>query len=113
MEIGLEYIKDRKQQKLLKHFLRQGFNQGKPREVRSLRTDPRIRYEGNGEYWTEYGFLIGTDYTDEQVQEIIDEMYERIYSLYDCTGRPFTRWIDWHRNPSGLISYRHYKGLDI
>lgn len=35
------------------------------------------------------------------------------YIPYDCTGQPITLWIDWHRNPSGLISYVHHIGIDV
>ncbi len=90
----------------------------------SLTEQPRIRYdnyddEWYGEYWKEYGFFNGcwsdgTPKTDEEIREYIDEyLWERIYSPYDCTGQPFTRWINWHRNPCGLVSYIHYKALDV
>lgn len=74
------------------------------------------------EEYTEYGFMAnykgepinGDEYTDEDIREFIDDnMRMRIYSPYDCTGKPFTLWIDWHRNPSGLISYRHRIGIDV
>lgn len=115
MRVGLELIEDRKQRETFKHFLRKHFNQGAPRKVFPLTEISRTRVEDEtcGEYWVEYGFFDGTDFTDDEVQARIDAMRYIIRSPYDCTGCTFTRWIDWHRNPSGLISYRHYKGLDI
>lgn len=54
------------------------------------------------------------DLTDEEINQFFnDEMWVRIYSDYDCTGRSFTRFIHWHRNPCGLISYQHHMGIDI
>lgn len=79
-----------------------------------LTEEGRVRYE-DGEYWTEYGYFDGTDKDDDEVREYIDE-YIRVrppYSPYDCTGRAFTWMVDWHRNPSGLISYRNHMTLDI
>ena len=112
MKVGLEYIEDRKQREIFKHVLRKHFNQGAPRKATPLSVSPRIRCDV-GDYWVEYGFFDGTDWTDDEVQAHIDAMRYVIRSPYDCTGLAFTLWIDWHRNPSGLISYRHYKGLDI
>lgn len=61
----------------------------------------------------EYGFLKGTDYTDEELQEWKETEWCYINSWYDCTGEWFTRWIHTHRNPNGTISFVHCKGLDI
>lgn len=83
----------------------------------------RVHYaDDDYEAYTEYGFLSnykgepldGIEYTDEDIREFIDDnMRMRIYSPYDCTGKLFTMWVEWHRNPSGLISYRHRVGLDV
>ena len=91
----------------------------------------RGRTRTEGEYWTEYGFILPEDIlfdydpevgewetylslTEAEVNEWIGEnMFVRIYSDYDCTGRPFTTGITWHRNPCGLISYQHHMGIDI
>lgn len=93
----------------------------------------RVCWDDDGESWMVYGYIkpsdilyyfdrdekhgILEDYlslTDDDIREFVDEcMMVRIYSDYDCTGRPFTRWIDWHRNPCGLISYVHAMALDV
>lgn len=68
------------------------------------------------ESYLEYGFLpkYTRDYSDEEVEEFIDDyMRMVINSPYDCTGKLFTAWIDWHRNPTGLISYRHRISIDV
>lgn len=75
---------------------------------------------------TYYGFIIGEDFadtydvettfdlTDEEIREWINShMWISNYSPYDCTGEEFTCWIDWHRNPCGVISYVHRTALDI
>lgn len=61
----------------------------------------------------DYGFFVGTGWTDDEIREEIEAMTIRVNSPYDCTGRPFTITINWHRNPSGLISYVHWIGYDI
>ena len=80
----------------------------------SLTDEPRIHCgENDWESYTEYGFLNGTDYTDDEVREILDDMRLRVTSPYDCSGQRFTMWMTWHRNPSGLISYTHRIGIDV
>lgn len=85
--------------------------------VRGLTERPRRRYEdadGYGEYWTEYGFFNGAGMSDDDIREYIDENIRvRIYSPYDCTGQPFTRFVHWHKNPTGLVSYINYMALDV
>ena len=100
--------RDSDKYKHIKRAAKKALNSGEPRPATA-----RVHYSYDDEYWTEYGFLSGTDYSDEEVREIIDEMRYRICSPYDCTGKPFTMWIDWHRNPSGLISFVHRVGLDV
>jgi hypothetical protein len=88
-----------------------------------LMASGRVHYaDDDYEAYTEYGFLVnykgeplnGIEYTDEDIREFIrDNMVLRIHSPYDCSGEMFTMWVDWHRNPSGLISYRHRVGLDV
>ena len=109
--------------KKMKRFLRRAYRQGnKPAEHPSLMDCDRYRYdEDAGEYGTEYGFLpekyYGStiaDWSDESIQEWINEnMWCRINSPYDCTGQMFTRWIKWHRNPCGRISFVHGFGIDV
>lgn len=89
------------------------------------------RTAADGEGWKDYGFILpedivydydpevgewGTylDLTEQEVNEWISEhMFVRIFSDYDCTGKPFTVCVNWHRNPCGLISYVHTMALDI
>ena len=112
------------EQAIERRLLKRINNQGEPYEVRPLTARGRVRWD-EGDYcdsYTEYGFLSsssgkpldGNKYTDEEIREFIDDsMVMRIYSPYDCTGKAFTVGVDWHRNPSGLISYKHYIGFDV
>lgn len=66
------------------------------------------------ESWVEYGFIVNSeDWTDEDVREWVDEEWVRVTSPYDCSYQTFTNGIHWHRNPCGLISYQHYKSIDV
>ena len=71
----------------------------------------RVRYNDD-DTRTEYGFFVGTGWTDDEIKEELELMKYEINSPYDCTGRPYTIIIKWHRNPSGLISYVHWIGYD-
>lgn len=71
-------------------------------------TDPN-----DSELWYRVGMFDPMDDTDEELQEWFDEMRIVINSDYDCTGRAFTRYISWHRNPNGMVSYVHALGLDV
>lgn len=86
----------------------------------------RFRADRDGEGWSYYGFVMGeqfADYydvdstfelTDAEIQEWFDEiMRVEIYSDYDCTGKAFTEYISWHRNPNGAISYVHKMAVDV
>ena len=87
---------------------------GHDRLAYSMQERDRIAWdESDGEYWTEYGLFDGSDMSDDEVREAIDDMRYIVCSPYDCTGKPTTCWITWHRNPTGLISYIHRVGLDI
>lgn len=72
----------------------------------------------DGETGTDYRLLPDNPddpYTDDQIREYIEDSdvyYGRINSPYDCTGRRFTRWIDWKRTPAGIVLL-HSWGLDI
>lgn len=73
----------------------------------------RVRYDDDGESWREYGFRDFGDATDEEIQAYFNRMQVVILSPYDCTGKPFTNWIDYHRNPCGLVSFVHRLSLDV
>ena len=82
---------------------------------KSLLDEPRI-YSANEDWETykEFGFLSHrTDLTDDEINELVEDMRMIICSPYDCTGKHFTRWIETHRNPSGLVSYIHTIGIDV
>lgn len=76
------------------------------------------RYHAEDEYTYYYGFVDfdgddPNDVTDDEIQEFFDSQRMVIVSPYDCTGYEFTRWIDWHRNPDGSVSYVHATGRDV
>lgn len=86
----------------------------------------RFREDADGEGWRTYGFVMGEEFADyydvETTFELTDADISRFFrdhmaitinSCYDCTGKPFTRYIDWHRNPDGAISFVHSVALDV
>lgn len=109
---GIEMSK--KQVKICKKVLKGHAKAARP--TPSLQDEPRYTYKTD-DYDSdliEYGFLSHrTDLTDEEIQEMVDDMRLVICSWYDCTGQRFTQWITTHRNPSGLVSYVHCMGLDV
>ena len=93
--------------------------------INSHRVDPlekpltkefRVRYDEDGEGCKEYGILPedGTETTDDEIREYIKDYIELppINSPYDCTGKRFTRWVDYKRTPAGIVII-HATGLDI
>lgn len=70
----------------------------------------RVRHE-SGETWCEYRLL--PPMRLEDIEEMKEAEWCFINSPYDCTGRTFTQYIHTHINPSGWVSWIHYKGLDI
>ena len=76
----------------------------------------RVRYDEDGEGCKEYGILPedGTETTDEEIREYIKDYIELppINSPYDCTGKRFTRWVDYKRTPAGIVII-HATGLDV
>lgn len=113
-----EYGRDSEKYINMKRAAKKALNEGEYFEDSPLTEDGRSQDDGTdncGVYWVQYGYFDGTNKTDADVREYIDE-YIRVrppYSPYDCTGRAFTWMVDWHRNPSGLISYRNHMTLDI
>lgn len=75
----------------------------------------RTLYDEEGGY-KEYGILPedGTPTTDDEIREYIEDNIKLppIYSPFDCTGRHFTRWVDYKRTPAG-IAIIHSVGMDI
>lgn len=54
------------------------------------------------------------DWTDEEIEEYImcEVGYPPICSPYDCTGKRFTSWVSWSRQPIGIVMI-HSFGLDV
>ena len=86
----------------------------------------RFRPDEDGEGWKLYGFVLGEEFADrydvETTFELTDdeiwEFFDRFVAFgtgrgWDCSGRPFTQYIHWHRNPDGAISYVHKVALDV
>lgn len=106
-----------REEKAFRRFLKKWNNQRPAREVLPLMDEERYgNCSEDGENYTEYGFLAEkySKFTDDEVNEFLNEFMKlEIRSPYDCTGQRFTLWIDWHRNPCGLISYQHRIGIDV
>ena len=118
---GTEVVLTREQEKILRRTLKRIYKLDHSTSYdvwdAPLTDAPRSFYDpvNPDDGWVQYGYFDGTNKTDVDVREYIDE-YIRVrppYSAYDCTGRPFTAWIDWHRNPCGLISYINHMRLDV
>ena len=106
----------REQEKIIRKIEKKAYKRshgGAMSEIKPLTKEMRIRADEDGEYWTEYGLFDGRGLTDDDVEEIIDTYRYIVRSPYDCTGLPTTCYINWHRNPTGLISYIHCVGLDV
>lgn len=115
-------IKNKRDEKIVRKFLKrhaktQMHNLKDPYKV-SLMESPR---KGNGSYdgYVEYGLY---ELSEEQKrmteQELRDEIYEAFaipvwHSPYDCTGKAFTQFISFHKNPCGLVSIIHHVGYDV
>lgn len=81
----------------------------------SLEDRERTFYDDYDSF-TEYGFMPEkfNSYSDAEIREFFeDHVVERIDSQYDCTGKRFTLWYTFHRNPNGRISYTHRFGIDV
>lgn len=114
MEINKTVIDVKKWRKFMKKWYKIDHENERGQNKAPLRYVEREHYDDDGLYMTRYGFLTGTKHTDEDLRELFDEMRIRPrYAAYDCTGDPFTVYITWHRNPSGLISYVHRIGYDF
>lgn len=84
--------------------------------VESLMKKPRFACkEDDWESGYEYGFFSErvSKYTDEEIEALIDDMWESTGVSWSPSGRMFTVSIEWHRNPCGLVSYVHCRGIDV
>lgn len=111
-----QLVGKKRYRKILKkeYKIEQSRSRAADRLSESLIDNPRIHCgENDWDSYTEYGFLSGTGYTDEELDEIREDMRLRVTSPWDCSGQHFTMWLIFHRNPSGLISYTHRIGIDV
>lgn len=77
----------------------------------------RIYSDEYGEDGKDYRILVvedPADWTDEDIEEyIMDKVgYPPINSPYDCTGKRFTAWTSWSKQPVGIVMI-HSFGLDV
>ena len=116
-EMGKSQKEIRVMLKATKRFLKKTCGARKPAPTKSLQFEERKRWLEDEESSVEYGFLPfdwDNDMVKEDVEEWLSENMEiHNYSPYDCTGKLFTKWIDWHVNPDNSISFIHRMGLDI
>lgn len=56
----------------------------------------------------------GEEWTDEEIEEFIQDevVYPPIWEPWDCTGKRFTRWYTWRRQPVGIVMI-HAWGTDL
>ena len=78
----------------------------------SIQEEWRTLYSTDGESWTEYVIFEDCGESDDEIREYVASLERHIYSPYDCTGTPFTRWIHWRRVPAGIVVI-HALSLDI
>lgn len=64
------------------------------------------------DYWKEFCIVTDTEFTDEELDELIRENWIHINSPYDCTGRVFTSHLSAIRIPCGTL-FIHCKGVDV
>lgn len=115
-------IKNKRDEKIVRKLLKrhaktQMHNLKDPYKV-SLMESPR---KGNGSYdgYVEYGlYELDEDQKSLSDQELKKLVYDEMaipewHSQYDCTGKPFTEFINIHKNPCGLISIVHHVGYDV
>lgn len=111
-----EYGRDSDKYRNMKRAAKKDLNCGDNYEWGSLVDSPRSGCGGDDlDTMVQYGFFDGHKMSDADVREFINE-YIRIplpYSPYDCTGRLFTVYVSWHRNPTGLISFVNHIGIDV
>lgn len=68
----------------------------------------RAQKDDDWESWVEYTIMPDfKEESDEEIQRSIDELEVTVCSPYDCTGKPFSRFIHWNRTPCGIVIVRH------
>lgn len=65
-----------------------------------------------GESVREFWFEDFGDWTDEELEDYTRDLIVRNPYPWDCSGLMVTYGLTWHRNPSGLISFVHWRVRD-
>jgi len=109
---------EKKLRKILKNIEKHKLRNVKDPYAVSLMDEPR---KGCGSFdgYVEYGLYELSEEQERMTeQELRDEIYEAFAipewnSPYDCTGKAFTEYISFHKNPCGLVSIIHHVGIDV
>lgn len=99
-----------------RRILKKVYGKRPVKPAKSLMEKPRnICKNDDWESVYEYGFFSDrvSKLTDEEIEELVNDMWEYTGVEWSPSGRMFTVGIDWHRNPCGLVSYVHCRGLDV
>lgn len=74
----------------------------------------RVYSDEYGEDGYDFRILKAEGWTDEEIEDyIMSEVgYPPICSPYDCTGKRFTSWTSWSKQPCGIVMI-HSFGLDV
>lgn len=91
-------------------------NIGRYEDDDPLAKDVRIVYDDNGEEWSEIwkcGECDPTDTNEEIHKWFWDEFATRIYSPWDCTGKPFTTDVSVIRTTPTTFIIINHMALDI
>lgn len=109
---------EKKLRKILKNIEKRKLRNVKDPYAVSLMDEPR-KGCGSIDGYVEYGLYELSEEQERMTeQELRDEIYEAFaipvwHSQYDCTGRAFTQFISFHKNPCGLVSIIHHVGFDV
>lgn len=83
----------------------------KDRAESKNKSNVKFIYDDNcWEYWVEKT-VYSYEFSQEEIEEYIEDNWIRIYSLYDCTGLTFTRDIRCFPINGKTIVY-HFKAVD-
>lgn len=110
-------IEDKKQERILRKCLKKAFKQDGRDPLSPLDSGWRTVYyrDDYADGWVEKTLLHSDGESPEEIYEWLwEEFGQKIYSMYDCTGKAFT--YDFKLVPiKGTTDYivLHYLGLDI
>lgn len=96
----------------LKREMRSKFARQTDRLAKSMQEEWRTLYSADGESWIEYVIFEDCGESDDEIREYVASLERYNYGLYDCTGKPFTRWIHWRRVLAGIVII-HALALDV